>query len=68
MPVVGTAPASEKMTDDQVAWRYEELRFRMMECALTPDHPVTKANQARWTREFRQVEAMAERRGLLGQA
>jgi hypothetical protein len=51
-------------TDEELARRYAELRYRMIECALTPDHPVTRANRARWTREFRQVEAACERRGL----
>ena len=53
-----------RRTDEQVAWRYEELRYRMIECALTPDHPATRANRARWEREFRQVEAQCKARGL----
>jgi hypothetical protein len=52
-------------TDAEVARRYSELRYRMIEIAFTQDHPVTRANQARWKREFRQVEAEADRRGLL---
>lgn len=54
-----------EMTDAQLARRYSELRYRMIECAVDPDHPATRANRARWTREFRQVEAACDRRGLL---
>ena len=53
------------MTDGDLAHRYNELRYRMIECALTPDHPVTRANRARWKREFGLVERECDRRGLL---
>lgn len=53
------------MDDAALARRYEELRYRMVECAISPDHPATRANRARWEREFRQVEAECDRRGML---
>ena len=52
-------------SNDEIAWRYSELRYRMIECAFSQDHPATIANQARWKREFKRVEAEADRRGLL---
>lgn len=53
-----------EMSDAQVVRRYQELQYRMIECAIDPEHPTTRANRARWTREFRQVEAIAARRGM----
>jgi hypothetical protein len=50
------------MTTTELIRRAQELAYRKLECALTPDHPVTKANQARWDRELRQVEAELQRR------
>jgi hypothetical protein len=52
------------MNDADLARRYLELRYRMLECAAAPDHPATKANRARWTRELARVEAACRRRGL----
>lgn len=58
---------SVRLSDAALARRYSELRYRMIECALDPEHPATLANRARWTREFRQIEAAADRRGLLAE-
>lgn len=51
-------------TDAQLAWRYQELRFHLIECAISPEHPTSRMNRARWQRELRQVVAACERRGL----
>lgn len=56
------------MTDVDLVYRYNELNYRMIECAFTPDHPATVANRTRWTQEFKRVEAECERRGLFVEA
>lgn len=53
-----------EMGDGDLAHRWNELHYRMIECAMTPDHPITRANRARWTREYKQVTSACERRGL----
>lgn len=53
------------MTDNELARRYQELSYRMLECAMTPDHPTTQMNHARWEREWRQTERELDRRELL---
>lgn len=53
-----------ELSDGNLVYRYQELRYRMIECALDPDHPATVMNRARWTREFKRVELECERRGM----
>lgn len=52
------------MTDREVARRWQELRYRMFEISVDPDHPASRANGARWKREYKAIEAEATRRGL----
>jgi len=53
-----------KMTDAELVRAYQELWYRSVECAFTPDHPATRANGARWARELKVVENACEKRGL----
>lgn len=50
------------MTDEQLARRGVELAYHLLECAIDPDHPASRANRARWERELRQVTAVQARR------
>jgi hypothetical protein len=54
-----------KLSDRDLVRRYRELEYHRIECALTPDHPVTRANRSRWEQELRRVIIECDRRGLL---
>lgn len=56
------------MSNAALRRRYAELDYRMIETALTPDHPTTMANLRRWRAEFRDVKAECLKRGLLRDA
>lgn len=53
------------LTDEALVRRGRELAYHLMEIAIHPDHPASRANGARWKREARQVESALVSRGLV---
>lgn len=48
------------------AHRLLELRFHLIETAIAPQHPASRANRARWEREYQRLKRRFE--ALLGGA
>jgi hypothetical protein len=66
MNFYGKKPVTvEALEDAELRYRMIELQYRMIECAIDPDHPASRANRSRWTREFAALKNVAARRGLL---